>query len=975
MDAPAAGGTSTDTDSVNLKLGETYVVDILPADIDLTGIEPVDGVYTLPDGRTVTKTVENGKLTYTITKVSPVEKEALTDAEKEAILDANAGEATVENVGGVYYEYFDYELPGTYIAGSVENADGGRTDTTVEDSSIAGKATIVEKIYDKDGKLVKEITRTPPMVNGKVGYEITTKTYTSTPYTENGGIISSETTGLANRSELPKVLPAPEAVTKDGLTTTVALESILDADGNHVGYKAVTTVTDSLGNTISTSEETIEEDAYIYEADKDTVNNLTTTVSVTKMMRDGEHIGYTTTITVTDANGNIVSRKSSSIERTTYTDGSVTETVVGESIETVTTETTLIVGANKVQDQKISQDSYFEDKTSQTVQKDVYQLIETEDGLYMVFQGNLYKIEGTYEVGESEFVADLDNVVSWDQYTKDDDLVLTGKDSYWTGAIFPSDPDKDNWNKYNWDYFGYGAFSGLEANFNSSNNKTNNKTVRQFMLQSKDGTIIMAYCAEMGNPIQAGVNFSETVYDKGNAEDDATAVGSGTMANLRSIVANGFWGTETGLGSLEAVKELMRRNGIAEEHVEAMTPGMAMVATQVAIWEYARGKKHTSEEFGKLLKGEDGDYLKDSYIDENGNTVWYYTGEREYFDVTTFKSAESKGSSVSQKEIAAIGELRNLLVKLSNNPVEGQVEQITAEKVTGAGIVVKESAGTTSSGKRQYVTDVKFGLDVSTSSLNGDLVVQIIVDGEVVGKARLAGDNDKDHTIFDDLVDGALKTIQPDENGVFTIPGVTLTEGVQFSLNLSGVQHLDDGVYILHDSGYNKTDWQDYVSLTKKDAKVNITMDMDFTATEDPNFTHTTQTWQEDKIDTAYYTKTDSGNTKLSGSWQSGSTATSSTLIGYTSTVTVETKSEAQQREWYEIAPSYPPEEEETPPPVNYRVVINDGGEEIPDERVPLAAAPKTGDNSGLWIVLVLTAMFCLFVINVSSKKRQRKSA
>ena len=67
-----------------------------------------------------------------------------------------------------------------------------------------------------------------------------------------------------------------------------------------------------------------------------------------------------------------------------------------------------------------------------------------------------------------------------------------------------------------------------------------------------------------------------------------------------------------------------------------------------------------------------------------------------------------------------------------------------------------------------------------------------------------------------------------------------------------------------------------------------------------------------------------------------------------------------------------PPSEEEVPPPVNYRVVINDdGAEEIPDEPVPLASAPKTGDNSGMWLILVLVTTASLAAINVISKKRQ----
>lgn len=968
---------TTDEEKVDLKLGDTYIVDILPEDLDLTGIEPDEnGVYTLPDGRTVTKTMEDGKLTYTITNVAPVEKDPLTQEEKEAILDANAKDPVVTDKGDVYYEYYDYDLPDTYAAGSVTNADGGRTDTTVEDSELEGKSTIVEKIYDKNGKLVQEITRTPVKVNGKIGYEITTKTYSSTPYTENDGIISDKTTSKEDRTEMPKELPAPAAVTKDGQTTKVTFESVLDAAGKHAGYKAVTTVTDKDGNVISTKEEIINEEEYSYEADKDADNNLTTTVTVTKLMKDGKHIGYTTITTVTDKDGNVISKKSNSVEQTTYSNGSVTETTVGERIESVTTETTLIVGANKVQDQTIKQETSFEDKTSQSVSKEVYQLVETEDGLFMIFQGKLYKIEGTTEYlknadgsDKSEFAATLDTLIDWDEYTNADDLVLSATDPYKTGAQLSKYPSSS---KYKWAFTGYGLFSGFEA----LDDAGKNKTIRQFQLTDKDGNSILAYCAEMGNDIKSGTSYGEVGFEKGNADDDATKIegqkDNGTIANLRSVVTNGYWGTESGLGSLQAVKDLMLRNGIAKEYVDALTPGMAVIATQVAIWEFA--KDEGNGYFGALKLDADGNPITDTYIDENGNEVVYKTGEREYFDLTEFTKKGKIGPDADEFTEAVVGELRNLLVKLAQNPVEGQAELITKDKVTGAGISLKGYAGENEAGERQYTADVKFGLDVSTSSINGDLIVKVKVGDKVVGKARLAGDNGDDNTMLADLMDKALGTIYPDENGVFTIPGIMLTEGVRVNICLEGIQHMDDGVYLLKNSNLNGTDWQDFVTLTKKSATVNINMELDFTGVEDPNFTHTTQTWEESKVTTEYYTKETTGVKKLQGTWQSGETTTADCLVGYTSTVTSERKTEGKQVESLEFFYEEPTEPEKTPyvpaDPV-YRLVNNDTVT-IEDEEVPLAAAPETGDMTALWIGIIVAVSVSLCAFNAFTKKREQ---
>ena len=44
--------------------------------------------------------------------------------------------------------------------------------------------------------------------------------------------------------------------------------------------------------------------------------------------------------------------------------------------------------------------------------------------------------------------------------------------------------------------------------------------------------------------------------------------------------------------------------------------------------------------------------------------------------------------------------------------------------------------------------------------------------------------------------------------------------------------------------------------------------------------------------------------------------------------------------------------------------------EEIPEEPVPLAAPVVTGDNSFLWIVVVMIALCGVVAINVSDKKK-----
>ena len=45
---------------------------------------------------------------------------------------------------------------------------------------------------------------------------------------------------------------------------------------------------------------------------------------------------------------------------------------------------------------------------------------------------------------------------------------------------------------------------------------------------------------------------------------------------------------------------------------------------------------------------------------------------------------------------------------------------------------------------------------------------------------------------------------------------------------------------------------------------------------------------------------------------------------------------------------------------------------EIPDEEVPLAEVPLTGDESGIWYVIVVMSAAALAVMNVLEKRKKK---
>lgn len=837
----------------------------------------------------------------------------------------------------------------------------GNTDVTLqmtpggtdrETATLSGadalKAVIPKEGKQADGSVVKYNYKNGVLI----GYTVTRYGGEATEISDT--IVEGTTTDMTRVSATEDVFVLPQDYTEGTETssiqtqdgnTTIQTETVTTKLEDGSGYKIVTTeivttgtdsTQDPLNPGISTSPDDFytapiipknaawisdDGDAYIQlpqqpEPSLTTEEDGTTTEVTVEKITDsvtGVVIGFRTTTKVTNPDGSLKSRHSTTEYGSITTFSSKMER--DPDTKQVTTVTEKIVkGLQDTQTFQSTTSGTRDINITRVGQEDVYQLVDTGNGLVFIYNGIMHKVEGTSKLRASTEVA-TGSTVNMNTYVTGShggDLRLYGETlpnnttskvtDYYTGQLFKS-KYHDDVQDGDWKHIGYGLF----ADFALKETDGTSHSAKQFMIQDGD-EIRYVYCVELGAGIAAGSSYGSTKYSdttSNNAKHPWNGA-DGTIGQIRSVALNGFWGTASGLGSLEAVKDLLRRNGYTAE-ADRLTAGMALTATQVAIWEFG------AQDGGKF--GGDG-----------YNFVTWDDGTGAPPDKNTWKT---------------IVTLRDLLVDLAKNPQKGQAEVIDKSDIKGGAITLKERVSEGKDGNDVYNTDLSFTLDVSTSSINGNLIVKVIVDGKEVGRARLAGNNDA--SLF------KWGKIYPDANGTYTIKDVELAEGVTVDLQLTGTQHLDDGVYVFKGEG-NK---QDFVGLSKLEQDIDITVSMEFSVTEpDMTLKHTQKQWGEQKTDKQAYVRTNTLSNSRTGVQTDTTVTVTTDLYGTRTQTDVVTTVTKLQRDWERY----------------YDYTVTDLSQR--DDDVDPADPPKTGDTT---LILALVSLFSGGGLVLMNRKKEEE--
>ena len=692
-------------------------------------------------------------------------------------------------------------------------------------------------------------------------------------------------------------------------------------------------------NTETTAETIIE--------DGQTTTVTTTTTTTTDENGDPTVIVEFTETTTTGTNGEDVTVDFNETTTTTTTiepDGSTTEVTVTEGSETTTvvvpTDDEIVVdvvvdtqikenatGSSNTADTEVSGDLKEEnpseynqttvtttDRTTDVTVNDVE--VSTGTPVYVDQDGN---IVGNTDDGFNYYWSDI--------YTTDGKSIIDGEVSsaYWTT----------------------GRVIGYIVNADGTKTEIHREGVCQRVVAHDNGTpgdfsddyeVGGLYCVDASTGIKEYLK-----YRRANLED-ATYYSEDDIAHLRGIMNNGYtWDDDDNNGhtNLEAMKAMLKEaqaNGdeatkelLKDIDFDALTREQAATATGMAVWTYGN-----------------------RYVLEDGQRVEY---------VTRNEKAENA------KRIEAV--YKYLCTLTEETPEETQI--INEEKFVdslemsiGGQVKDHEANADADDTNDVYNVELKFSLVVQPSATGDDLIVKVVdSEGNVVKTARIAGEQKEGESF------GYAKT-ETDENGntFYVLEDIELAENsnTSFNLKLEGTQLLKEGIYIFESQQLNQEEVIDQV-IQQMEASGELEIALADLGSMEAVREYLARDFTADKYESQNFIGKYEGAAEidvgmridLSFNVEEGTVTTE--RIWRSEADPIITPGEAQD------------EEEEVTPPENYRVVINDDGlEEIPDEPVPLASAPKTGDNSGMWLILVLVTAFGLVAINVVSKKRQHNT-
>ena len=672
----STGGVNTETtrtnstwESTNVKTdSSTHQKENTTTTVDTSVTTEIKGEQTEIDSvkeNTNTGVVSHSGSTSGKESTDVVDKTTVTEVTKDQVLSSETTEETIPEetkwVDGT-------TKPGTWVSGEVQKGESTETgtepaktevipftppgDVTLTMSQKEKETTAQRTVSAKDveeGKIIlPEAGTTKKEVKDDkgnvIGYEITTITvdktedgYTVTTTVESSGVPVPTTKTEPEPSVPPEseqvsiappvYTPGEETTTKtDGdktITTKKTVTEIKDDSGNVIGYE-ITTVKETKAPSTQDSQKTSSTEPTTYilpekpEASVTTdKNGYTTAITVEEILEDGVVVGYQSTLVKTDPSGKEVYREQERIYRTEQT-RSQTEEKDPDTV--VTTETTVqTVKGTAVRDVEKTTSQTYEWSTTVKTTEEVYRQLTKDGELYVVYQGKLFAVSPGDEHGTVKMTS-----IQPDSRLMPNENTVNDKDLY--HRVNPEElKEPHDFEGFDFQWLGeYGLESAIRVQTTGS---AYGYQAHQFVLMDKPkdnqpSQPHYVYCADlMTTPIEGHRYDMENVFD-------ADYYTSESAAHIQAIAVNGYWGTASGVGSLAAVKEMLKAaqkagTFTAGISIDALTDGEALAATQAAIWYYGNSKPgsqrvDSEDPVGVYFLGYDSNGApKDQAVDQN----------------------------------------------------------------------------------------------------------------------------------------------------------------------------------------------------------------------------------------------------------------------------------------------------------------------------------------------------------------------
>lgn len=350
-------------------------------------------------------------------------------------------------------------------------------------------------------------------------------------------------------------------------------------------------------------------------------------------------------------------------------------------------------------------------------------------------------------------------------------------------------------------------------------------SIQQFALTDADANIIHTYCADRDTPTIEGHSYRMQNIADGDYYDAEEA------RMLRSVAYNGYWGAKSGLGSLASVKNLIRKSEKFSEHeINTLTDGMAMTATQYAIWSLS-DRMDAVKFISAYYTAQAGDFYpvnSQAQLDHQAKVDLIFKLFFHLLDLA--KDAPAPEGSTADTVITEKNFLQDVCVKLTGKPqmLEDNLDDVSSNDV--------------------YAANLSFTLGVDPLEGNKDNLVVIIEDslGNPLVSGRIAGKR----------MPGEI-LLTPDQKDRYTFSNLQLSEGVQqLVVRIKGTQNLRKDVYLFtseikddpFQEGVELVPSQTMVGVAEGDYGVNVEMNLLFTLDVEDDIFSIKRFWRKENV-------------------------------------------------------------------------------------------------------------------------------